>query len=86
LEVLHGKAKRVKFNGNKIISFKVTDRYKIFDDIMRNQNVVKIKGMRGRWEVSMTDGSNRQQGPIIDDDVSRGRIIRRRDMRKNTGV
>jgi hypothetical protein len=86
LEVLHGKAKWIKFNRNKIISCKAMNRYKIFDDIMRNQNVIKIKGMRGRWEVRMTGGSNRQQGPITDDDASRGRIIRRKDTRKNTGV
>jgi hypothetical protein len=86
LEVLHGKAKRVKFNRDKIISCKATYRYKIFDDIMRNQNVIKVKGTRGRWEVSMTGGSNRQQGPITDDDASRGGIIRRKDMRKNTEV
>jgi hypothetical protein len=86
LEVLHRKAKRVKFNRNKIISCKATDIYKIFNDIMRNQNIIKIKGMRGRGEVSMTGGSNRQQGPVTDDDARRGGIIRRKDTIKNTGV
>jgi hypothetical protein len=72
LEVLHRDAIRVKFNRNKIVSCKAVDRYKILNDIRRNQNIIKIVGMIERRKVSMSSGGNRKPRPIIDDGALRG--------------
>jgi hypothetical protein len=86
LEVLHREAVRVKFNRNKIVSCKAVDRYKILNDIRRNQNIIKIAGMIDRRKVSMSSRGNRKQTPIIDDGALRGGITGRKDTRKNPEI
>jgi hypothetical protein len=45
-EILHRKTPRVKFNGTEIISGKLTDGNKIFDNARSNKNITKGKYAR----------------------------------------
>jgi hypothetical protein len=46
IEILHRNTKRVKFNRNKTISGKLSNREMVFDNIRGNKNIVKVKGAR----------------------------------------
>ena len=43
VQVLHRKAKRIKFDGTVIIGGKTTDRNQILNNVGRHQNIVKNK-------------------------------------------
>jgi hypothetical protein len=54
-EVLHGKTKRVKFDGTIIISGELTHKDKVFDYLGRNKDILKTE----RTNVSGTGGRDR---------------------------
>ena len=43
LQILHRKAKRIKFNGTIIVGGETTNRNKIFNNVRGHQNIVKDK-------------------------------------------
>ena len=43
VQVLHRKAKRIKFDGTVIIGGKTTDRNQILNNVGRHQNIIKNK-------------------------------------------
>jgi hypothetical protein len=58
-KVLYRKTKWVKFNGNKIINSKLTNRHKVFNYIRNHKKVFKKKGTIGKREVGVAGGRNR---------------------------
>ena len=55
MEILHRNTKRVKFNRNKIIRGKLSNRDKVFDNIRGNKNIIKVKGARESGVASTHD-------------------------------
>ena len=49
-EILHRKTKRIKLDRAKVIHGELANRYKFFDNTGNNENIVKIKGVRGGGE------------------------------------
>lgn len=69
----------VKLNGNLIISCKLMNIYKVFDDAGRNKHIVKRKTMMGGEEGLVASGSDGETRSITDNDVLWRRRVGERD-------
>ena len=49
-KILHRKTEWIKLDRTKVIHGELTNRYKIFDNTGNNENIIKIKGVRGGGE------------------------------------
>ena len=55
MEILHRNTKRVKFNRNKIISGKLSNRETVFDNVRGNKKIIKVKRARKSGVASTHD-------------------------------
>ena len=67
--ILHRENKRVKFNGTPIITSKTACGNKALNNLRRNENIVKHKGITGIVQIGTTNGCNGKKGAIANNNV-----------------
>ena len=79
--ILYSKARRVKFDGTRIVSCKLTNVKKIMNHLRSNKNIGKKKRTRSR-----THGGDRKARPVTNHDGRRTRGLWGSDRREDTGI
>src|SRR6185312_1858610 len=79
--ILHSKTRRVKFNGTRVISSKLSNGKKVVNHLRCNKDIRKAKRTRSRTHSG--DGKAR---PITNHDGRRTKGVRRSDRREDIGI
>lgn len=86
MQILHSKAKGVKFDRAPIINDKMTNRYKVLNDGRRTQDISESKGAMFMLYVSVTDRGNRNRRAISNNYMGRVAGSGRVGKGEDTGV
>ena len=78
---IHSEARRVKFDGTRIVGSKLTNGKKVMNHPRSNKDIGKKKGTRSR-----THGGDRKAKPITNHDGRRTKGVWGSDRREDTGI
>ena len=79
--ILYSEARRIKLDGTRIVSCKLTNVKKVMNHLRSNKDIGKTKGARSR-----THGGDRKARPVTNHDGKRTRGVWGSDRREDTGV
>ena len=79
--ILYSEARRVKFDGTRIVSCKLTNRKKVINHLRSNKDIGKTKRARSR-----THGGDSKARPVTNHDGRRTRGVWGSDRREDTGI
>src|SRR6185369_1221401 len=79
--MLYSEARRIKLDGTRIVSCKLTNGKKVMNHLRSNKDIGKTKGARSR-----THGSDRKARPVTNHDGRRTRGVWGSDRREDTDM